>query len=230
MSLIEEMTRTGLEHLVLDTRPPVELEIQGALIGRDRLPARFPIDRAAGAALFSPCRTYRYALTRTWDEALPPAVFIMLNPSTADAFKLDPTVRRCQLFAEKWGAGGLVVLNAFALRSTDPKVLRGHADPVGPANDSVIVSVLCAGQTERVIVAWGCDTTLRRSGRDDRIRELLYAGGFEPHCLGQTRDGFPRHPLYVRGDTITTPYPDGDAYGDAVNRAAMNQSLAEDPR
>ncbi len=169
------------------------------------------------AAVFDADRAYRYALAQVWNPDRPPAVFIMLNPSTADALVLDPTVTRCKKFADRWGLGGYVVLNAFAFRSTDPKALRTHPDPVGPHNNEMIANVLTA-EHGPVIVAWGCDETLRRSGRDRFIVELLHAGGIEPVCLGQTKDGFPRHPLYVRGNTTPTPYPDADAYAKAHNR------------
>lgn len=154
-------------------------------------------------ALFSPCRTYRYALTRTWDDR-PPAVFLMLNPSTANAFQLDPTVRRCVGFARRWGHGGLVVLNAFALRSTDPRGLRTVDDPVGPDNDQVIADVL-TGHPGPVVVAWGAEPYVTATGRDRELAELLRAA--RPVCLGLTAAGHPRHPLYVRGDAAPIPFP-----------------------
>ena len=82
-------------------------------------------------------RVYRYLLTRRWGT-VPAMVWIMLNPSTADAFAEDPTIRRCLIFAHREGCGGLTVVNLFALRSTDPKALTRHPDPVGPANDTFI--------------------------------------------------------------------------------------------
>lgn len=196
VGLIDHINLTNLKHLVVDHDSEIV---------------------PTGSAVFSPDRTYRYALTRQWNPDRPPAVFIMLNPSTADAWVLDPTVTRCRNFAAKWGCGGLVVLNAFALRATDPKVLRGHPDPVGPDNDQVIAAVLCAGQAGPVIVAWGSDETMRRSGRADQLVALLHTGGFEPQCLGKTTAGHPRHPLYVRGDTEPIPYPDPETYARAMN-------------
>lgn len=176
---------------------------RGLLVDRD--------DRAMpgfgdeATATFSPCRTYRYALTRRWNQSWPVAVFVMLNPSTANAFVEDPTVRRCLSFARSWGAGGLVVLNAFALRSTDPKALYSHADPVGPANDDVIAETLTGAEpVGPVVVAWGQHGALR--GRGEQVLKLLRAYGVKPLCLGLTKAGQPRHPLYVRGDAATVEY------------------------
>lgn len=203
-----------------------------SLIERANLgsPGRLLLERSdellgpRAAALFSPPdpetgeRAYRYTLTREWDVAKPLAVFVMLNPSTADAFRTDPTITRCRNFAHAWGCGGLVVLNAFALRSTDPKVLRGHPDPVGPDNDQVIAAVLRAGNTGPVVLAWGANETLRRSGRDTALVTLLHAGGIEPMCLGKAKSGSPRHPLYLRSDAMPEPYADPAACGVATNR------------
>src|SRR4028119_2392792 len=86
-------------------------------------------------AIFDPTRTYRYALWRTWDAARPPVAFVLLNPSTADARRDDPTIRRCANFARTWGFGGLEVVNLFAFRATHPTDLKCAADPVGPQND-----------------------------------------------------------------------------------------------
>lgn len=156
-------------------------------------------------ATFSPCRTYRYALTRRWDTTWPMAVFIMLNPSTADAFTVDPTIRRCINFARSWHAGGLTVVNLFALRSTDPKALYPHLDPVGADNDQVITDVLTAAEPiGPVIVAWGQHGALH--GRDRQAAQLLRRHDITPLCLGLTKHGHPRHPLYVRGDTATVAY------------------------
>lgn len=150
-------------------------------------------------ATFSLCRTYRYALTRRWSDR-PMAVFIMLNPSTADALVDDPTIRRCISFARSWTAGGLLVLNLFGLRATDPAVLGRHPDPVGSDNDPVIAERLLADEpVGPVICAWGAHPgTAERAGR---VLALLRNRGIRPLCLGTTKAGHPRHPLYVRGDT-----------------------------
>ncbi len=169
-----------------------------------------------GTAVFSPDRAHRYALARQWNVDRPPAVFIMLNPSTADAFDDDPTIRRCRNFARRWECGGLLVLNAFAARSPDPRTLRTHPDPVGPDNDAVFDAVFAAGPVGPVIVAWGADQTMLRSGRATQLVDRLHANGIEPLCLGQTKERHPLHPLYVRGDTEPVPYPDAGAYARAT--------------
>lgn len=161
----------------------------------------------AATATFSACRTYRYALTRQWNDR-PLAVFVMLNPSTADAFTEDATIRRCVGFARSWTAGGILVLNLFALRATDPKLLYGHADPVGPDNDDVIATHLAADEpVGPVIAAWGVHGVL--GGRGERVASLLRARGARPLCLGLTKDGHPRHPLYVPASTAAVDLPEG---------------------
>lgn len=155
---------------------------------------------ALGVAVFSRDRAHRYWLCRRWDPSSPhaSALFIMLNPSTADAQVLDPTVTRCMAWAMRRGLPGCEVCNVFALRSTDPAALRKSADPIGPANDDWIraaASRAAAGRAP-VVVAWGNHASLL--GRDVTVRALLAPiAGLEPICLGVTGAGQPRHPLYV---------------------------------
>src|SRR5262245_38555366 len=92
------------------------------------------------SAVFSPCRKYRYSLTRIWDAERPNVMFVGLNPSTADDQVDDPTVRRCIGFARKWRFGGMIIVNLFAYRSTDPNRLQEILDPVGPENDEHIAA------------------------------------------------------------------------------------------
>lgn len=165
------------------------------------------IDRAdnlveRASACFDATRTYRYTLERHWGDAKP-AVFVMLNPSTADALTDDPTIRRCVSFAKREGCGGLIVVNLFALRATDPKALYAHPDPVGPENDSIVYEAHYQGSP--VIAAWGVHGGF--NGRDKRVLWLL------EYCdlmvLGLTKDGHPRHPLYVPGDAPLTCWREG---------------------
>jgi hypothetical protein len=151
-------------------------------------------------ATFSPCRRYRYALTRTWADA-PGAVFVTLNPSTADALADDPTIRRCIGFARAWGCGGLTVVNLFGLRATDPAQLTRVHDPVGPDNDVVIRDVVTRAADfpaqRPVVAAWGAHPAAGKRARE--VGGMLARQGVEVLCLGVTAAGHPRHPLYVRG-------------------------------
>lgn len=153
-----------------------------------------------GTALFDETGAYRWLLTRTWDPALPVAVLVMLNPSTADAMVLDPTVTRGVGFAIREGCGGLIVANAYGLRSTDPRGLWRVADPVGAENDHHIIRA-CEAATGPIIAAWGVHCTYL--GRSTRVRELIKPYG--PQCLGHTKGGEPKHPLYLRADTPLRP-------------------------
>jgi len=150
------------------------------------------------SADFSPCRSYRYSLSRIWNRKLPVILFVGLNPSTADETANDPTVRRCIGFARAWGFGGLVLVNLFAYRATNPADLLNAKDPVGPRNDDFILkNALSAGRT---VVAWGAKGNLL--GRDHYVLSLLSSTA----CLGTTKDGAPRHPLYIRADTRLRPF------------------------
>lgn len=155
-----------------------------------------------GTAWFSPDRAYRYLLTRRWDVLKPPVAWIMLNPSTADAFQADPTITRCIGFAKAWGAGGIEILNLFALRATDPAALKGHPEPVGPDNDYMLADL--TGQPAVVVAAWGVHGSL--GGRSDRVTRMFAARKTSLYCLGKTKAGAPRHPLYVRADTPLIPW------------------------
>jgi len=157
-------------------------------------------------ALISPCGQYRYLLVRQWNRSKPYLPFVMLNPSTADAQQDDPTIRRCMSFARREGCGGIVVVNLYALRSTDPKRLRDAGDPVGPLNGRVIydAAVVAAEAGVPVICAWGVnDITQAAGGALAQAREA----GANIMCLGKTSAGHPRHPLYVKGDQPLERYP-----------------------
>lgn len=158
---------------------------------------------ALTAAVVSPCGTYRYTLDWVWDAGLPVALFIMLNPSTADATEDDPTIRRCRTFAKREGCGGLTVVNLFALRATNPDALTKHQDPIGPGNDTYILRAL-RRDPEVVIAAWGAHLFARP--RVAAVAAIL-APVWQVNCLGTTKGGDPRHPLYVRGDTPLVAWP-----------------------
>ena len=151
-----------------------------------------------GTASFSECRTWRYSLSRelAGDGVV---AFAGLNPSTADEAHDDPTIRRCIGFAREWGFGRLDVVNLYAFRAGHPPDLWAAHDPVGPENDRVLAQVL--DRAGLVIAAWGMHA------RADRLIELAAVLGGRPlHALGVTKNGAPRHPLYVRADARPTPY------------------------
>lgn len=155
------------------------------------------------SAVISECGRYRYALHRKWDESLPTLAWCMLNPSTADASIDDPTIRRCITFAKREGCGSIAVINLFAWRATDPDQLPiVAAAKAGPLNESV-VEVNVRGR--RVVVAWGAHDAAEPSAVHPMLA-LLQQHADEVLCLGTTKSGAPRHPLYVRSDAPLTPY------------------------
>jgi len=175
-----------------------------------------PIERKTQ---FSPCRQYRYTLWRDWDfPALPLgapedgfdgfkqlkdageyAMFIGLNPSTADETKDDPTIRKCIGFAKRWGYGALCMTNLFAFRATDPKVMKHEENPVGRANLRCLQEY--AAKAGIVVAAWGVNG--RHMAMDKIVRQWLSDAGVKLYCLRMTASGFPEHPLYVPyGDAI----------------------------
>jgi len=147
-----------------------------------------------GGATFSRDRRYRYRLWRRWDRSRPAVAFVMLNPSTADARRDDPTIRRCIGFARAWGFGGVDVVNLFAYRATDPRELLRVADPVGPRNSRHIQRAGLGAAL--VVIAWGAHPSAARRAPISLPRA---------RCLGLTRTGQPRHPLYLRRDARPVP-------------------------
>jgi hypothetical protein len=147
------------------------------------------------SAELSACRRYRYSLTRQWSSRNPTCLFIGLNPSTADERTDDPTIRRCMRFAQGWGYGKLVMANLFAFRATDPSVLLRIEDPIGPENDKHLSSL--SADAAIVIIAWGANGAC--TYRSSHVLKLLNdtEASAKIHCLGKTKDGHPKHPLYL---------------------------------
>lgn len=148
-----------------------------------------------GGAIFSDDRRYRYRLWRTWmpGDPRPPKTLVVigLNPSTADEVEDDPTIRRCVGYGKRWGCTGLIMLNLFARRSTDPRTLYDVEDPVGPDNDAHIRA--CTAEAGIILAAWGAHG--HHQGRGQAVRALLADKVVE--CLGVTQSGEPKHPLYL---------------------------------
>jgi hypothetical protein len=167
--------------------------------------------RPAASAVFSRDRVYRYALTRVWDWDLPLQPWVMCNPSTATAEVLDPTLERCKRFSVSWCAGGMLIFNLFGLRSTDPKALLGHPDPVGPQNDLVIEAYLSGQRRLRIVkdagvmLGWGTPAAL--GDRGERVLALVHRLGYRTLALKVTKNGQPGHPLYLPKTAKTIDYP-----------------------
>lgn len=151
---------------------------------------------------------YRYDLVRHNGNhnMTTPCVFIMLNPSTADAEKDDATIRRCRGFAESWGYGKLVVLNLFAFRATKPDDLKNADDPVGPMTDEFLHRYLGYAIKWKgpLVCAWGTHGTFR--GRNKEVLDMITAMGGEPLALRVTKGGHPSHPLYLPKNLKPTLY------------------------
>jgi len=141
---------------------------------------------------------YRYDLHRTWAPG-PTMLWVGLNPSTADAYEDDPTIRRVMNFAKREGCGTLAVGNLYAYRATDPKDLWVVEDPVGPDNAWYLVDM--AKKAHLIVLGWGVNA------KDDRVDEaMLCFSGLDVYCLGTTKYGHPKHPLYLRKDTELKPF------------------------
>ncbi len=157
---------------------------------------------------------YRYTLTpAAWDFRLPILAMIGLNPSFASTLDVaasdgqhrrkngpDPTVTRFMNFAKRDGFGGGVIGNAYALVSTSPKALREHDAPIGPMNGDALRSI--RAMTDHIVVCWGADPMMTLSHE----RWVLEALGGRVRCFGTTKNGYPKHPLYLPGDTKIVPY------------------------
>jgi hypothetical protein len=156
------------------------------------------------SATFDPDRPdlWRYRLWRALGGSGGRCLWIMLNPSTADAERNDPTIRKCLGFSARWGYGSLEVVNLFALRSTDPAGLRKVDDPIGPGNDAAILAA--AGEASCIVAAWGNHGAYLE--RALVVRRILAAHGFRLQRLGElTDEGQPGHPLYVPYETPLQP-------------------------
>lgn len=161
--------------------------------------------RSRTGATFSHCQNYRYSLWRIWNVVDNPkmACLILLNPSTADATKNDPTIERCSRRFKKLGYDGIYVVNIFAFRATDPKVMKNQDDPFGPKNEEAILE--CAKASDLVVCGWGTHGDWRN--RSSHISELLRRNGILAKCLGKTKSGQPKHPLYISYETELVDWP-----------------------
>lgn len=149
------------------------------------------------AAVISPDDVYRYELVRIWDASLPLLSVVMVNPSTADHTKNDPTIVKVMEFARRLGYGGIIVVNLFAFRATDVNELRAALDPVGPLNRVYIECAML--RTRTTLVAWGASAKLPLQLRDQWriVADLVRIMNRPLHCLGTCNDGHPKHPVML---------------------------------
>lgn len=175
----------------------------------------YSLDRT-GWARFSDDRRMRYRLARSLTdtpivvrdsivECARGVTFLMLNPSTADAFETDPTIRRCMGFAHAWGADVLQVVNLFALRATDPRDLYEPGADIGDGhlNDGELMAACL--DVSRVVGAWGAHGSLRDRGRN--VLAKLKRFNVKLEHLGLTKRGHPKHPLYLKASTELAVLP-----------------------
>lgn len=162
------------------------------------LPAvRQPLPDMIGSAVFSPCGTYRYELRRVWGKGAP-LVWLMLNPSTADAYKLDPTITRCVRFAKRWGYPGIIVANLFPFRSPHPSKLAEWWRGSAPGKADAMVENFnwigrAAEESDGVIVAFGAHPLAKHVA--GQIEDFIDPHEYPCRCLGHTGDFSPLHPL-----------------------------------
>ncbi|MEY5049692.1 MAG: hypothetical protein RLZZ175_3051 [Bacteroidota bacterium] len=156
-------------------------------------------------AILSDCEKYRYSLSRIWDNEKPLVLFIMLNPSTADENNDDPTIRRCIGYAKDWGYGGFYVVNLFPFRATDPKDLLTASSVEGVENEKWFREI--SALSNLVVCAWG------NAGIVNKLHMKL-GDSWKPlswiekplHFIELSKDGTPKHPLYLRKTLKPTLY------------------------
>jgi hypothetical protein len=148
-------------------------------------------------AVLSSCKTYRYQLWRIWDDTKPKVMFLMLNPSTADANEDDATIRKCTRYAARWGYGGFYVGNLYGFRSKDRSVLKSVLNPIGKDNEMNLLEL--SKKCDKIVCAWG-----NEEGRPERIfskfKNLHYLK------INKDKENSPSHPLYLNGDLIPVKF------------------------
>ncbi len=153
-------------------------------------------------AHFSDDRKFRFALWRIWDKTKPLVMFVGLNPSKADESATDNTITRVKGLAHSWGYGGIYMLNCFPLVSTDPEALEFYRDNLGDADYNINklreISLLC----KEIIFAWGAFKIVQEAHMDRRLSNMFP----NAKALIINKDGSPRHPLYVKKDTVPIPF------------------------
>lgn len=160
----------------------------------------------AGSAVISSCGLYRYRLTRELGGDGPTVMFVMVNPSTADAQDDDQTISKCIGFSTRLGASRLLVGNKFAFRATDIREVRGARDPIGPDNDKHLWVMM--SEADMVIAAWGALNKLPEALRA-RWKDIVRMAddlGRPLCCIGTNADKHPKHPQMTGYNVPVTPW------------------------
>ena len=160
---------------------------------------------AKSTAALSDCGRYRYVLDRRWTDG-PICMFVGLNPSTGTADSDDATVRRCSALAKNWGFSGITMANLYAVRCRYPQILSTHQDPIGPENDRFLLPTV--KQAHTVVAMWG-NHGLKSYGLSTRRDQGILALRDDWQCVGITKRGAPRHPLYVASTSTLMNFTKG---------------------
>lgn len=159
------------------------------------------VKKERGYAVFSFDKKYRYILGRKWSNK-GKCLFILLNPSTADAFKLDPTITRAYNLSKKLGLGELIILNIFAIRGSNPEIIKKVSDPIGPLNNYYIKKYV--KKSDLIILGWGNHGKI--NNRSKEIIDIIKKVKKEIYVLDINKNGEPKHPLYIKSDIKIKKY------------------------
>lgn len=164
-------------------------------------------DGVTGTAVFSACGRHRTLLTRSWEGAAleGSVLWIGMNPSTAEAGVDDPTVAKECKFTRRWGYGSYVKANVMDYRATHPRMLL--ADGVIPCSQENIPAIVAAARAASMVVLGYGALHKKLVSYGEAVKSALASEGIEALCLALTKDGHPKHPLYIRDDTQPFPYP-----------------------
>jgi len=137
-------------------------------------------------ALLSKDKKYRYSLKRIWDNDKPKVLFIMLNPSLADNYQDDPTIRRLIKFAKLYGYGGFYVGNLFSYITPYPSELLDKDLMFSKKNIHEIKKM--TGLIKDVVYGWG-----NSFEEPEWLKQIIS----NPKCFGKNKNKTPKHPLYL---------------------------------
>jgi len=159
----------------------------------------------SGTAVFSEDRLSRFLLTRDYDGGAGVCCFVLLNPSRADAATDDPTIARCSGFARSWGYARMSVVNLFSYVTSDPRVLALGGRTTTSKDDEYLLAA--SSSADLVVAGWGVHGVL--SGRSQAVRRLLKEACIDLWAFGITKNGEPRHPLYLPYSSTLSPFNSG---------------------